>query len=98
MTKVVGKDAPVKVRLADNEMIITAGNQRGAKMSRQINVDVNTQEHECETVFGSHFPKLLNLMSSGTILFHMGNKSALVLDHSEIQQTLVLKHQEGADK
>lgn len=98
MTKVVGKDAPVKVRLADNEMTITAGNQRGAKMSRQINVDVNAQEQECETVFGSHFPKLLNLMSSGTILFHMGNKSALVLDHSEIEQTLILKHQEGADK
>ena len=97
MTKVVGKDAPVRVSIADRELTITAGNQRGARMTRQIDIDT-TFAGSCETVFGSHFPKLVNIMPSGTIIFHMGMKSALILRHSEVAALLVLKHQEGADQ
>ena len=61
LTKVVGKDALVRVSIADGDMIITAGNQRGAKMSRQIEIDAKDNT-ACETVFGSHLPKLLNLI------------------------------------
>jgi hypothetical protein len=97
LTKVVGKDAPVKVRVADGEMTITAGTNRGARMTRQCDVDTD-YNGTCETVFGPHFPKLLNLMPSGPALFHMGNKSALVIVHAEVACTLVLKHQEGVDQ
>jgi len=97
MTKVVGKDAPVRVSIEDQEMTITAGTQRGARMTRQIEIDT-TFAGSCETVFGSHFPKLVNIMPSGTIMFHMGMKSALILRHSEVAALLVLKHQEGADQ
>ena len=97
LTKVVGKDAPVRVSIADGDMTITAGNQRGAKMSRQIEIDAK-DNGSCETIFGSHLPKLLNLMPSGTVIFHMGNRSALVLEHAEVAALLILKHQEGADQ
>tara|TARA_R110000822_G_scaffold59325_3_gene148100 strand:+ start:5077 stop:5832 length:756 start_codon:yes stop_codon:yes gene_type:complete len=97
MTKVVGKDAPVRVSVEDQEMTITAGTQRGARMTRQIDIDT-TFAGSCETVFGSHFPKLANIMPSGTVIFHMGLKSALILRHSEVSALLVLKHQEGADQ
>jgi len=97
MTKVVGKDAPVRVSIADGEVTITAGTQRGARMTRQIEVDTQ-YTGSCETVFGSHFPKLVNIMPSGTIIFHMGMKSALILRHSEVSALLVLKHQEGVDQ
>lgn len=97
LTKVVGKDAPIKVRVADGEMTIAAGTNRGARMTRQCDVDTD-YNGTCETVFGPHFPKLLNLMPSGPALFHMGNKSALVIVHAELACTLVLKHQEGVDQ
>jgi len=97
MTKVVGKDSPVRVVIDDGEMIITAGSQRGSKMSRNIEVDISVTSEYTETVFASHFPKLLNIMPSGDIIFHMGNKSALVLEHSDIQALLILKHQEGVE-
>ena len=98
MTKVVGKDAPVSIKVADGNMIITAGSKRGARMNREIEVDVsrNTSE-ECETVFGSHLPKLVDIIPSGPVIFYMGNKSALVLKHGEVAATLILKHQEGVD-
>ena len=97
LTKVVGKDAPVKVRVADGEMTIAAGTNRGARMTRQCDVDTD-YDGTCETVFGPHFPKLLNLMPSGPALFHMGNKSALVIVHAELACTLILKHKEGVDQ
>lgn len=97
LTKVIGKDAPIKVRVADGEMTIAAGTDRGARMTRQCDVDTD-YNGTCETVFGPHFPKLLNLMPSGPAIFHMGNRSALVIVHAELACTLVLKHQEGVDQ
>lgn len=97
LTKVIGKDAPVKVRVADGEMTIAAGTNRGARMTRQCDVDTD-YNGTCETVFGPHFPKLLDLMPSGPAIFHMGNKSALVIVHAELACTLILKHQEGVDQ
>ena len=96
LTKVVGKDAPVRVSLSDGELTVTAGMQRGAKMSRSIEVDTEFNGLS-ETVFGSHFPRLINLMPSGTAIFHMGDKSALVLEHAEVAALLILKHQEGVN-
>lgn len=97
LTKVIGKDAPVKVCVADGEMTIAAGTNRGARMTRQCDVDTD-YNGTCETVFGPHFPKLLDLMPSGPAIFHMGNKSALVIVHAELACTLILKHQEGVDQ
>lgn len=94
MTKVTGKDSPVRVKIEDGEMVVTAGNERGARMSRTIEVDIKNGLM-AETVFGSHLPHLLNAMPSGDVLFHMGNKSALVLRHGEQDAMLVLMHQEG---
>jgi hypothetical protein len=94
MSKVTGKDSPVRIRIEDGEMVITAGNERGARMSRTIDVDVKDGDM-AETVFGGHLPRLLHAMPSGDVLFHMGNRSALVLRHGEQDAMLVLMHQEG---
>jgi len=98
MTKVSAKDSPVRVTVEDGEMVITAGAQRGAKMSRTINVDVKDESKPVTTVFGNHLPKLLSLVGAGEVIFHIGNKSALVLQHAEMPTVLVLKHQEGVDE
>ena len=98
MTKVSAKDSPVRVTVEEGEMIITAGAQRGAKMSRIINVDVRDDAKPVTTVFGNHLPKLLSLVGAGEVIFHIGNKSALVLQHTETPTILVLKHQEGVDE
>lgn len=97
LTKVVGKSAPVRINVTDGEMTITAGQSRGAKMSRQIDIDLAANWEPCLTVFGPHLPKLMNLMPSGEILFHMGDKGALVMEHTEVDALLILKHQEGVE-
>ena len=98
MMKVTGKDAPVRVTIADGEMTITAGSKRGARINRTIPVDVKESSQVTETIFSSDLPKLLSAMPTGEIIFHMGNKSALVMLHGEIDATLILKHQEGVDE
>ena len=97
MTKVAGKDAPVRIHLKDDEMTITAGSRRGARMSREVFVDT-PDGTDCETVFGPHIPKLLNLMPAGPTALHMGDKSALVFSNNETDALLILKHQEGVDQ
>ena len=98
MSKVAAKDSAIKVEVNINdEMIITAGNSRGARMCRKIDVDSHAKSVPVETVFGQHMPDLAKLMPSGSVQFHMGNRSALVLVHTEVDAVMILKHQEGAD-
>ena len=97
MTKVVAKDAPIRVKMEDECMTITAGNMRGTTMSRTIDVDELTSNAFAETVFSSQFPKLLSIMPSGEVTLRLGNKNALIISHNELACLLILKHQEGVD-
>tara|TARA_Y100001938_G_scaffold150386_1_gene241078 strand:+ start:3320 stop:4090 length:771 start_codon:yes stop_codon:yes gene_type:complete len=97
MTKVVAKDAPIRVKMEGESMTITAGNMRGTRMSRTIDVDELTSNAFAETVFSSQFPKLLSIMPSGEVTLRMGNKNALIISHNELACLLILKHQEGVD-
>ena len=99
MSKVAAKDSAIKVEININdEMIITAGNSRGARMCRTVDIDSQAKSAPVETVFGQHMPDLARLMPSGSVQYHMGNRSALVLQHMEVDALMILKHQEGADK
>ena len=97
MMKVTAKDSPVRISVDDNEMTVSAGNSLGARMSRRIDVDCH-KSATVETVFSSSLPKLLRMMGSGDVEFHIGNRSAFVLIHQEVDTTLILKHQEGVDQ
>lgn len=97
MMKVTAKDSPVRISVDDDEMTVSAGSSLGARMSRRIDVDCH-ERATVETVFSSSLPKLLRMMGSGDVEFHIGNRSALVLVHQEVNTTLILKHQEGVDQ
>ena len=98
MMKVTAKDSPVRISVEENEMIVSAGSSLGARMSRRLDVDCQQNSTAVETVFSSALPKLLRIMGSGNVEFHIGNRSALVLIHQDVNATLILKHQEGADR
>lgn len=97
MMKVTAKDSPVRIIVDEDEMTVSAGSSLGARMSRRIEVDCH-ESSAVETVFSSALPKLLRMMGSGNVEFHIGNRSAFVLVHQEVDTTLILKHQEGVDQ
>jgi hypothetical protein len=97
MTKVVAKDSPVRIKMEDSQMVITAGSKRGATMSRTIEIDELTQGVTAETVFASQLPKLLSIMPSGEVTLRMGHENALIVEHNDLAALLILKHQEGIE-
>ena len=97
MTKVTSKDAPVRISVKDGEMVLSAGQARGARMTRVIETQSENESIDCQSVFSSMLPSLLKIMPSGVIQYHMGEKSALVLDNQDTNALLVLKHQAGVD-
>jgi hypothetical protein len=97
MTKVVAKDSPVRIKMEDSQMVITAGSKRGATMSRTIEIDELTQGVIAETVFASQLPKLLSIMPSGEVTLRMGHENALIVEHNDLAALLILKHQEGME-
>jgi len=96
MTKVTGKDSPVRIEVLLGEMTVTAGNHRGARMARTISID-GGENGEHSTTFGSSLPSLLTCMPKGPVSFYMGDQSALVFSHNELSNLLILKHQEGVE-
>lgn len=98
MTKATSKDAPVRITMLTQEMTVTVGSMRGARMSRVIDVDCSPVFDKIETVFSSVLPKLLRVMGSGDVEFFIGKESALILKHQEVDCMLILKHQEGVDQ
>lgn len=98
MTKATSKDAPVRISMLTQELTVTVGSMRGARMSRVIDVDCSTVFDKIETVFSSVLPKLLRVMGSGDVEFFIGRDSALILKHQEVDCMLILKHQEGVDQ
>ena len=97
MTKATAKDAPVRVSVTDGQMKVSAGQARGARMTRVIETKSETTWEDCQSVFSSSLPSLLRIMPSCVIHYHMGEKSALVLDNQDTGALLVLKHQEGIE-
>lgn len=97
MSKVVGKDAPVRITVDDGQLTITAGTKRGSRMSRQADIDTDFKGF-CEATFGSHASKLFSVVPSGDCIIHMGDKSAFVIESETTPTLLILKHQEGVDQ
>lgn len=98
--KIAGKDAPCKIRVCptDKQFVVTVGHLVGAaNMNRVVELNNITGTKESFTYFGSHLPQTLSCMSDGMVDFHMGNNAALVLQHHEHDDLLILKHQQGVN-
>ena len=98
--KIAGKDAPCKIKVnpRDKELIVVVGHVvSGANVNRIVKLNNCQGGEEAFTHFGSHLPQTLRCMSNGMVDFHMGGNAALVLQHHEHDDLLVLKHQQGVD-
>ena len=97
--KIAGKDAPCKIKVSstDQELILTIGHVVGsANVNRVIDLN-NVKGGEATTHFGSHLPQTLNCISDGMVDFYIGSNAALVLEHHEKDELLILKHQQGVN-